>query len=124
MKKKCLLFLKHQQIYIGTVSIADNTFTRIKGLLGTPLLPDYEGLLIKPSKQVHTIGMRYPISVWFIDKDNKVISIINNLIPGRISPYVRKAQCILEFPGNWAEKCGCREGDYLEIRFSGNNGPQ
>jgi uncharacterized membrane protein (UPF0127 family) len=115
--KKCLLFLKQQQVYIGTVSIADNILTRIKGLLGAPPLPDYQGLLIKPCKQVHTVGMRYPISVWFIDKDNQVIRIINNLKPGKISPYIRTAQYIVEFSGNWAERCGCREGDYLEIRY-------
>jgi uncharacterized membrane protein (UPF0127 family) len=62
--------------FLGHVRLADHMLSRAKGLLGTRTLPYFEGLLIKPCRQVHTMGMRYPISVWFINKENKVIKIL------------------------------------------------
>ena len=106
---------KDRPLFIGKVRVVDTFRLRMKGLLGTPLLPDFRGLLIKPCRQVHTVGMKYPISVWFINKDYQIIRLIDYLPPFRFSPYVRDASYVLEFPANWGGKMGCREGDFLEM---------
>lgn len=99
--------------FIGKIRLANEFKTRAKGLLGTSGLPAFQGLLLKPCKQVHMFGMKYPLSVWFIDRDLKIIKIIDQLMPWRISPYVSKASFVIEFPEKWAEITGSREGDYL-----------
>lgn len=113
MKKKLYLTSQSNDTYLGKLSVADNLKTRMKGLLGTPSLSEFQGLLIKPCKQVHTIGMSYPISVWFISKDHQILKIIPSLKPFRISPYVQDSCYVIEFPENWSAKTECNEGDYV-----------
>ena len=43
--------------------LADAFFARTHGLLGRAALPAGEGLVIRPCRQVHTIGMAFPIVV-------------------------------------------------------------
>ena len=40
-------------------------FDRLKGLLGTPALGAEEACWIDPCNSIHTIGMQYPIDVYF-----------------------------------------------------------
>ncbi len=114
MEKMSVQNLKNQS-FLGHVLIAKSFKARTKGLLGSKELPDYQGLLINPCMQVHTIGMNYPISIWFVNYDNKIIRIIDELKPYRISPCLFNSHYVIEFPANWAEKTGSNEGDYLKL---------
>ena len=49
------------------VDVAATRATRRRGLLGRESLGATEGLLLTPCKAVHTIGMRFPIDLIFID---------------------------------------------------------
>jgi len=113
--KKLRINNQRNNAFLGDVLVADTLFTRTKGLLGTKDLAAWNGLLIKPCKQVHTLGMRFPISVWYIDHENRIISIIDTLMPNRIAPCVRDSLYILEFPEKWAELMNTSEGDCLEL---------
>lgn len=73
-------------------------FDRMKGLLGRKSLHDGESLWIKPCNSVHTIGMRFPIDVIFLDKKNRVLAIKKNLQPNRLTPIYFKATSVLELP--------------------------
>lgn len=106
---------KRNRIFIGKVRVANNFITRLKGLLGSKTISSFQGLLIKPCKQVHTIGMNYSISIWYIDKKLKIVKIIDDLEPYKISPYVQNSHLIIEFPSNWAEITGSKEGDLLDV---------
>ncbi|NLI93726.1 MAG: DUF192 domain-containing protein [Peptococcaceae bacterium] len=99
--------------YLGKVAIAEDTASRMKGLLGTQELPFFHGIILKPCKQVHTMGMRYPISVWYINRQLQVIKIVDKLQPWRIAPFIRISHLIIEFPQRWAEITGSQEGDDL-----------
>ena len=69
--------------------IADNLFTRIRGLLGRKaILPD-TGLLITPCPSVHMIGMKFAIDVLFLTRDNIVTDWVENL-PAGFHFYVAK----------------------------------
>ena len=106
---------KRSRIFVGKVRVANNFMTRLKGLLGSKTLSSFQGLLIKPCKQVHTIGMRYSISIWYIDKKLEIVKIIDDLEPYNISPYVQNSHLIIEFPSKWAEVTGSKEGDLLDV---------
>ena len=49
------------------VRTASTFFPRFVGMLGTAAIADGEGLWIVPCRSVHTLGMRYPIDVAFLD---------------------------------------------------------
>lgn len=94
---------------------AHTHWTRLKGLLGTKSLEDGHGLWIKPCNQVHMFFMKYAIDVVFIDKDNRVVRLVEGLAPGKISPKVREAQSVIELPVGTIARAGLAEGASLAI---------
>jgi uncharacterized membrane protein (UPF0127 family) len=95
------------------VLLADTFWLRLRGLLGRPKLQPKEGLWLIPCRQVHMHGMKYPLSIWFLDCDNRVCHLIDDLKPGECSPSIKDAKTILEFPKDWGQKTGIKIGDLL-----------
>lgn len=75
--------------------IADNFFSRARGLLFRRPLQVGEGLLIRPCNSVHTWFMRYPIDVIYLDADNEVTKIVENMTPWRLS-FAKNARSVIE----------------------------
>ena len=68
---------------------------RATGLLVGPRLRTDEGLWILRCRAVHTIGMRYPIAVFFLDDLDRVTSAIGRVAPGSWSRD-RSAASVIE----------------------------
>jgi uncharacterized membrane protein (UPF0127 family) len=91
------------------VRIADRFVARALGLLvGTPLDPA-EGLLIAPCASIHTIGMRYPIDVVFIDREARVLRVCAEVRAGRMR-FAPGARGVLELRGGIAARHGLAPG--------------
>jgi len=105
--------LRTGQIVGKKVFKAHSFWTRFRGLLGRSTLVPGEGLWIKPCQQVHMMGMKFPLSVWFLDKDGRVCAIIDDLRPWKISPHIRKAASTIEFPAGWGKATSTQLGDEL-----------
>src|SRR5690606_1108949 len=58
---------------------------RLRGLLGRPPPPPGYGLLIRPCRAIHTIGMRYAIDVVFFDQKGRIVRAIPHVRPARIA---------------------------------------
>lgn len=114
MKAGQVINRRSGEIVARQVWRADSFWTRLRGLLGHPPLARGEGLWLVPCQQVHMIGMRYSISVWFLDRGGRICYIIDDLRPNKISSRNRKAATVLEFPAGWAATTGARIGDLLE----------
>jgi uncharacterized membrane protein (UPF0127 family) len=63
--------------------LADTYLSRLRGLLGRKRLGDGEGLLLKGCAAVHTIGMRYPLDIVFLDKNGRVLKCQTGVKPFR-----------------------------------------
>lgn len=105
--------LRTGQIVGERVWKADTLWTRFRGLLGRPALAPGEGMWLKPCQQVHMMGMKFPLSVWFLDKTEHVCLLIDDLRPWRISPRSRKAASVIEFPVGWGIATQTLIGDKL-----------
>ena len=57
-------------------------------------------MVIAPCNSVHCFFMKFPIDVIFMDKNKRIIHIISNMKPGRISPIVREAKYVVEANAN------------------------
>ena len=91
------------------VRIADRFVARALGLLvGTPLDPG-EGLLIAPCASIHTIGMRYPIDVVFVDREARVLRVCPEVRAGRMR-FAPRARGVLELRGGIAARHGLAPG--------------
>jgi uncharacterized protein len=111
-----MIINKHKHETIATVIfLADNPFKRMKGLLGRRSLKDSEAMVIKPCNAIHTFFMRFPIDVLFVNKDNRVVKIIANLPPFRLSPICFTGQFVVELPAGTIQNTHTTLGDQLVI---------
>ncbi|MGE5820484.1 MAG: DUF192 domain-containing protein [Deltaproteobacteria bacterium] len=97
---------------------ADNFITRLVGLLKRNHLGPEEALWLTPSKGIHTIGMRFPIDVVFLDKENNVLGITSGMAPYRISGVRLRGYSVLELPTGMIRKSHTEIGDQLEISLA------
>jgi uncharacterized membrane protein (UPF0127 family) len=95
------------------IAIADRWWPRLKGLLGRPGLAPGEGLLLRPCRAVHMMGMRFPLDVAFLDQDGRVVAAYPNLRPGARTGWHRRADGALELPAGTLAASGTREGDQI-----------
>lgn len=76
----------------------------MRGLLDKANLAPGEGLLIPKCQSIHTVGMRFPIDVLYIDWTGKVVTWRRQLMPGALgNDPVEKADCVLELPSGMAQ---------------------
>ena len=97
---------------------ADNFITRLVGLLKRTHLGPEEALWLMPSKGIHTIGMKFPIDVMFLTKDNQVVGLISGLAPYRISAVYLSGYSVVELPNGTIRKSQTEIGDQLEISLA------
>jgi hypothetical protein len=102
-------------------SFANSVLKRMVGLLNCKTLMAGDGLLIDQCCGIHTVGMRFPIDVVFLDRDLRVLRAIGALCPWRICA-VLKAVYVLELPAGSVERSRIQAGDQIHIRNS-QSGP-
>ena len=100
------------------VKKADNFLTRVVGLLKRKTLTAEEALWLVPSKGIHTIGMKFPIDVVFLTRQNLVLRVISGLVPNRITWPRLRAYSILELPNGTIKKSHTEVGDKLEVSLA------
>ncbi|RZI88865.1 MAG: DUF192 domain-containing protein [Variovorax sp.] len=93
----------------GPVRVAERGWDRTRGLLGRPQLVGSQGLLITRCSSVHTVGMRYPIDVVFLDRDGGIARIVENLRPMRMAMCLGAAN-VLEMAAGQAKRLALRPG--------------
>jgi len=93
--------------------VARSLGDRTVGLLGTAELPPGEGLWIDRSPSIHMFFMRYAIDAVFVDRDGRVVRIVERLRPWRIVAWARGARDCLELPAGAARAAGIQVGDEL-----------
>lgn len=97
------------------VNRADNPWTRGLGLLAKASVDDDEGLWIERCSAVHTIGMRAPLDLFFLDANGIVLRIVLAAKPFRPVIACRRAATVLEL-GVRSLGREVSLGDRLELR--------
>ena len=113
--KYSLINITKNNVVVENIIIADNFWTRMRGLMGRSKLRENEGLLLAPCNAVHMMFMRFPIDVVFLSNDFVVVKILDNLKPWRASPIVRGAFKVIELEVGSAEKKRINIGDKLSL---------
>jgi uncharacterized membrane protein (UPF0127 family) len=97
----------------SSVAVADRWWRRARGLLDRRSLEPGEGLLLVPCGSVHTLGMRFPIDVVFLDDEGFVVSTREGVGPGRMALGGRGARATLELRAGGLAPTDTRPGDRL-----------
>ena len=98
--------------------VADNRWTRLKGLIGVKELPKGDGLLITPCSGVHCMFMSIPIDVLYVDNLDRVVAVDANMKPNAIGRPKKGSQYVIELPAGMAQETGTGVGDQLQFRYS------
>ena len=93
----------------------------MRGLIGRQGLPAGEGLLVSPAPAIHTAFMRFPIDAVFLDRNMRVVDIVERLRPWRMASK-RRARAVLELSAGECARRGVEIGDRLELRERTSNG--
>ena len=68
---------------LGTrIGLADRWWLRLRGLMGRKGLAAGEGLVLRPCRAVHMIGMSFPLDVAFLDRRGVILASYPALAPG------------------------------------------
>ncbi|MDA2958377.1 MAG: DUF192 domain-containing protein [Ilumatobacteraceae bacterium] len=98
---------------LASAEMASDRASRRRGLLGRTRL---EGAFILPScRWVHTIGMKFPIDVAYLDADGVVVKTVH-MPRHRVGAPVWRARTVVEASAGSFGRWGVRVGDRLEIR--------
>ena len=98
---------------LATVEVTGTARARMKGLLGRDSIDG--ALLLRPCRNVHTFGMRFPIDVAFCDAAGTVLR-TSTLRPWRLSAVVPRAAFVIEAEAGAFERWKLERGDQVELR--------
>lgn len=104
--------------YQPTLTLADSFWKRFIGLMCSKPLPMAQGLLIPRCASVHTLFMRFPLDVVYLDKRGAVVKLVPALNPWRLSWGGRGATQTLEMTAGGIAHCGMQLGDCLALPFA------
>ncbi|MGA2530541.1 MAG: DUF192 domain-containing protein [Acidimicrobiales bacterium] len=98
---------------LASVEVASSLMAKSRGLLGKK---NYEGaMLLRGTRSVHTIGMRFAIDVAFLSDDLRVVA-TTTLRRQRIALPHRGGRSVLEAEAGAFERWNLLAGDHLEIK--------
>jgi uncharacterized protein len=109
------------QVVCERCIVADTALRRIRGLLGRRELSPGDGIVMRPGWSIHTAFLFFPIDVAFVDADQVVLKVVQNLKPFRAS-VCRGARDVVELAAGEVERRGLKPGDRLAWAARGVNG--
>jgi uncharacterized protein len=113
-------FNRTRNAYLAThLSVAETHWSRLRGLMckDAANFPAGNGLWIIPSRGVHTLAMKFPIDVLYLDKNKFVVHVEQNLKPWRMARVSLRTVSVLELPDNTLQSSGTAVGDEIEIAW-------
>lgn len=109
-----LVNLKTGEVIADQVKNADGFLGRLVGLLDKSSMLEGSALVLRPCRSIHTFFMRFNIDVVFLDPAGRVLCVIHEMPPFRISPLVKGALKVVELPGGMI-KNRVHPGDILIV---------
>jgi uncharacterized membrane protein (UPF0127 family) len=104
-----------EAVLAARARVADRMWARLVGLLRDTDLAQGDGLWIVPCNSVHSFAMRFVFDAVFLDKELRVVHLIPEMKPWRISALILSAHSVLELPAGTIAESGTQLGDQLEM---------
>ena len=102
------------------VRIANTHWTRLRGLMGATqsTFSSGQALWIVPCHGVHTMAMRFPLDLLYLDHYSTVIHVEEAVKPWRFAAVKLRAASVLELPAGTIRSSGTKRGDKIEIAIA------
>jgi uncharacterized membrane protein (UPF0127 family) len=102
------------QMLVERAVLASSPWMRMRGLLGRASMPATEAIILRPASSIHTLFMRFALDVIYLDREDRVVKVVPNLVPYRFSA-AKKAHTVLEMTSGATEGKDLQLGDHLLI---------
>ena len=99
------------------VRVARTHWSRLRGLagIGQTGFSAGQALWIVPCRGVHTLAMRFPLDVIYLDRHGVVVELRASVQPWRFAPISFHAASVLELPSGAIRRSRTAMGDTVEI---------
>jgi uncharacterized membrane protein (UPF0127 family) len=98
---------------LASADVASDRSARRNGLLRRD---GFEGaLVLRPCRWIHTIGLRFPLDVAYLDDEGVVVKMVR-MSRYRVGAPVWKARAVIEAQAGAFERWGLHVGDVVEVR--------
>jgi uncharacterized membrane protein (UPF0127 family) len=105
-------WLVRDEVVLASLEVPTTRSGRARGLLGRD---SFDGAIyLRPCRSVHTLRMRFPIDVAFVDAEMCVVRIVR-LVPHRMTRPCWRARGVVEAPAGSFSSWGLHVGDQLEV---------
>lgn len=95
------------------VVVARSAVARGRGLMFRKSLDPGSGLLIDPCSSIHSMWMRFPIDVLYVNNDDAVVRTAFGMPPWRIGPLFTGGRFVIELPEGVIAASRTEPGDQL-----------
>ncbi|HET8568352.1 MAG TPA: DUF192 domain-containing protein [Candidatus Limnocylindria bacterium] len=95
-------------------AVADTFVSRGVGLIGRAGLAEGEALRITKTNAITMLFMRFAIDAVFVDRDRRVVRVVERLGPWVPAVLAPRATEVIELPAGAAARAGAQAGDVLE----------
>jgi uncharacterized membrane protein (UPF0127 family) len=103
--KKCL---SRQPVF------AEAFFTRCRGMIGRDF-QGFDAMVFNRCNAIHTLFMRIPLDVVFIDRQNRICAMRQSLPPWKLLVRAARAYAVIELPAGAIAQTGAMLGDVLDL---------
>ena len=88
---------------------------RLRGLIGSKGLKEEEGLWIPFCSSVHTFFMGFPIDIIFTDREMRIVSLFENIRPGKMIFGGWKSRHVFEIKAGRIQFLQLKKGEALHV---------
>src|SRR5262249_36812472 len=93
------------------VVIANTFFKRLRGLMFRRRLSPDEALWLRPCNGVHTFWMLFAIDVIFLDREMRIVKLVENMRPFRVTMPNLAAKSVIEMSAHKISQAELNVGD-------------
>ena len=106
----------HNTVVADNGRMADSAVSRMVGLLNRSSFLDGEGLVITKCNSIHMFFMKFAIDCIFVDKNNQVVGLVENIKPFRLSRIFFNASYVIEVPVGVIKQSETQVGDQIDLQ--------
>jgi uncharacterized protein len=100
---------------LASANVARGMRERTVGLLGREPGSVAGALVLRPCRQIHTLGMRFPLDVAFCDREGVVLRTVT-VAPWRVTRVVWRSGFVVEAAAGSFERWHLHAGDTVEVK--------
>lgn len=106
---------------MGTVKLKrvrnfSSLWQKTKGVIGEVEPADYgDGIALPDTNSIHTFFVGFSLDLVFLNRESKIVRLVENLKPWRISPIVFGTKTVLELKQGSIKHLRLKVGDWVSF---------